>query len=125
MRTRKLLYPTEKVWLDKYKYDEAERLFYEREATLAASAARTCQAVVAVNGFCHEEPVEEELKEVLRKGRNGKEPRKRRLALLRCLEKYNPVCHLATLRAVLRSEGKWLNFNRFGLILKDCGHLCE
>ncbi|XP_062987270.1 elongation factor 1-delta isoform X2 [Elgaria multicarinata webbii] len=78
MRTRKLLYPTEKVWTDKYKYDEAERLHYEREATLAASAGRTCQELVAVNGFCHEEPAEEELKEDLWRAKNEKEPKRRR-----------------------------------------------
>uniref|UniRef100_A0A663LS24 Uncharacterized protein n=1 Tax=Athene cunicularia TaxID=194338 RepID=A0A663LS24_ATHCN len=38
MRTRKPPCPVEKVWVDKHKYDEAERLHYEREAMLAAAA---------------------------------------------------------------------------------------
>ncbi|XP_053101631.1 elongation factor 1-delta isoform X3 [Hemicordylus capensis] len=78
MRTRKLLYPAEKVWVDKHKYDEAERLHYEREATLAASAAGACQEMVAVNGFYHDEPIEEELKEDLQKAGNGKKQKKRK-----------------------------------------------
>ncbi|XP_034981253.2 elongation factor 1-delta isoform X4 [Zootoca vivipara] len=79
MRTRKLLYPAEKVWVDKYKYDEAERLHYEREATLAASAAGACQEVVAVNGFCHEEdPVEEEVKGNLWRAGSRKKQKKRK-----------------------------------------------
>lgn len=78
MRTRKLLYPAEKVWVDKHKYDEAERLHYEREATLAASAAGTCQEVVAVNGFYHDEPVEEELKGDLQITGHEKKHKKRK-----------------------------------------------
>ncbi|XP_061463085.1 elongation factor 1-delta isoform X3 [Rhineura floridana] len=74
MRTRKLLSPAEKVWVDKPKYDEAERLHYEREATLAASAAESCQEVVAVNGFCPEE----ELKGDLWKAGYGKKQKKRK-----------------------------------------------
>ncbi|KAL7985693.1 hypothetical protein Chor_010632 [Crotalus horridus] len=78
MRTRKLLYPIEKVWVDKHKYDEAERLHYEREAALAASAARPCQELVAVNGFCHEERAEEELQAELRRAGSGKKQKKRK-----------------------------------------------
>ncbi|KAH0617374.1 hypothetical protein JD844_015459, partial [Phrynosoma platyrhinos] len=78
MRTRKLLYATEKFWMDKHLYDEAERLHYEREATLAASAAENCQEVVAVNGFCHEEPAEEELKEDLPRAGNRRKQKKRK-----------------------------------------------
>ncbi|XP_042318332.1 elongation factor 1-delta isoform X1 [Sceloporus undulatus] len=78
MRTRKLLYATEKFWVDKHLYDEAERLHYEREATLAASAAGTCQEMVAVNGFCHEEPAEEELKEDLPRAGNRRKQKKRK-----------------------------------------------
>ncbi|KAK9402864.1 elongation factor 1-delta [Crotalus adamanteus] len=78
MRTRKLLYPTEKVWVDKHKYDEAERLHYEREAALAASASRPGQELVAVNGFCHEERAEEELQAELRRAGSGKKQKKRK-----------------------------------------------
>ncbi|CAI5778879.1 elongation factor 1-delta isoform X1 [Podarcis lilfordi] len=87
MRTRKLLYPAEKVWVDKHKYDEAERLHYEREATLAASAAGACQEVVAVNGFCHEEdPVEEEVKGNLWRAGSRKKQKKRK-----CSPKRKPL----------------------------------
>uniref|UniRef100_A0A670ZVZ1 Elongation factor 1-delta n=2 Tax=Pseudonaja textilis TaxID=8673 RepID=A0A670ZVZ1_PSETE len=74
MRTRKLLYPTEKVWVDKPKYDEAERLHYEREAALAASAAGPGQELVAVNGFCTEEALKAELWRV----GSGKKQKKRK-----------------------------------------------
>ncbi|XP_033011841.1 elongation factor 1-delta isoform X4 [Lacerta agilis] len=87
MRTRKLLYPAEKVWVDKHKYDEAERLHYEREATLAASTAGACQEVVAVNGFCHEEdPVEEEVKGNLWRAGSRKKQKKRK-----CSPKRKPL----------------------------------
>ncbi|XP_032637769.1 elongation factor 1-delta isoform X2 [Chelonoidis abingdonii] len=77
MRTRKLLYPLEKVWLDKHQYDEAERLHYEREATLAASATEKCQEVEAMNSVCHDDPVKGELKDMKRM-RNGKKQKKRK-----------------------------------------------
>ncbi|XP_016853008.2 elongation factor 1-delta isoform X4 [Anolis carolinensis] len=80
MRTRKLLYATEKFWVDKHLYDEAERLHYEREATLAAAAAGTHQEVVAVNGFCHEETGEEELKEELPRAGNKRKQKKRKFS---------------------------------------------
>lgn len=78
MRTRKLLCPTEKVWVDKPKYDKAERLHYEREAALAASAAGSCQELVSVNGFCHEEHAEEALKAELWRVGSGKKQKKRK-----------------------------------------------
>ncbi|XP_048338908.1 elongation factor 1-delta isoform X2 [Sphaerodactylus townsendi] len=78
MRTRKLLYPAEKVWVDKHRYDEAERLHYEREATLAASAAGPCQELVAVNGFCHDDPAEEEPKGDLCRAGSDRKPKKRK-----------------------------------------------
>lgn len=78
MRTRKLLYAAEKVWLDKHKYDEAERLHYEREATLAASTSSTCREVVTVNGFYHDEPAEEELKRDLQRTGSEKKQKKRK-----------------------------------------------
>ncbi|XP_077207442.1 elongation factor 1-delta isoform X2 [Paroedura picta] len=78
MRTRKLLGPAEKVWVDKHRYDEAERLHYEREATLAASASRPCQELVAMNGFCHDEPGEEEPKGELCRAGSSKKRKKRK-----------------------------------------------
>ncbi|XP_035175732.1 elongation factor 1-delta isoform X2 [Oxyura jamaicensis] len=81
MRTRKPPCPVEKVWVDKHKYDEAERLHYEREAMLAAAAAppEECPEVEAVNGVCNDDSVEGgELKGDLKRGRNGKKQRKRK-----------------------------------------------
>lgn len=54
MRTRKTPCPVEKVWVDKPKYDEAERLHYEREAMLAA-APEECPELEAVNGVLNDE----------------------------------------------------------------------
>ncbi|NXA19809.1 EF1D factor, partial [Ibidorhyncha struthersii] len=78
MRTRKPSCPVEKVWVDKHKYDEAERLHYEREAMLAAVAPEECQEVEAVNGVCHDDSVESEFKGDLKRARNGKKQRKRK-----------------------------------------------
>ncbi|NXF41648.1 EF1D factor, partial [Nyctibius bracteatus] len=78
MRTRKPPCPVEKVWVDKHKYDEAERLHYEREAMLAAAAPEECQEVEAVNGVCHDDSVEGEFKGDLKRARNGKKQRKRK-----------------------------------------------
>ncbi|NWS74971.1 EF1D factor, partial [Crotophaga sulcirostris] len=78
MRTRKPPCPVEKVWVDKHKYDEAERLHYEREATLAAVAPEECQEVEAVNGVCNDDSVESEFKGDLKKAKNGKKQRKRK-----------------------------------------------
>ncbi|XP_019337388.2 elongation factor 1-delta isoform X2 [Alligator mississippiensis] len=82
MRMRNLPYPAEKVWVDKHKYDEAERLHYEREATLAASAPERCPEVEveveAVNGVCHEDSSESDLKGDLKRARNGKKQKKRK-----------------------------------------------
>ncbi|XP_028940787.1 uncharacterized protein LOC104518951, partial [Antrostomus carolinensis] len=81
MRTRKPSCPVEKVWVDKHKYDEAERLHYEREAMLAAAAAapEECQEVEAVNGICNDDSsVESEFKGDSKKGKNGKKQRKRK-----------------------------------------------
>ncbi|NXS93879.1 EF1D factor, partial [Jacana jacana] len=79
MRTRKTPCPVEKVWVDKHKYDEAERLHYEREATtLAAAAPEGCQEVEAVNGVCNDDSLESEFKGDLKKARNGKKQRKRK-----------------------------------------------
>ncbi|NWH66692.1 EF1D factor, partial [Geococcyx californianus] len=78
MRTRKPPCPVEKVWVDKHKYDEAERLHYEREATLAAAAPEECQEVEAVNGVCNDDSIESELKGDLKKAKNGKKQRKRK-----------------------------------------------
>ncbi|NWX50694.1 EF1D factor, partial [Steatornis caripensis] len=78
MRTRKPPCPVEKVWVDKHKYDEAERLHYEREAMLAAAAPEECQEVETVNGVCNDESVESEFKGDLKRARNGKKQRKRK-----------------------------------------------
>ncbi|NXN70438.1 EF1D factor, partial [Himantopus himantopus] len=78
MRTRKPPCPVEKVWVDKHKYDEAERLHYEREAMLAAVAPEECQEVEAVNGVCNDDSVESEFKGDLKRARNGKKQRKRK-----------------------------------------------
>lgn len=86
MRTRKPPCPVEKVWVDKHKYDEAERLHYEREAMLAAASAAPeecpeAEAVnaEAVNGVCNDDPAAEgELKGDPKRGRNGKKQRKRK-----------------------------------------------
>ncbi|KAM9573947.1 elongation factor 1-delta isoform 1-T1 [Guaruba guarouba] len=78
MRTRKPPCPAEKVWVDKHQYDEAERLHYEREATLAAAAPEEFQEVEAVNGVCNEDSLDGEFKGDLKKTRNGKKQRKRK-----------------------------------------------
>ncbi|NXI49752.1 EF1D factor, partial [Chloroceryle aenea] len=78
MRTRKPPCPVEKVWVDKHKCDEAERLHYEREATLAAVAPEECQEVEAVNGVCYDDSGESEFKGDLKRARNGKKQRKRK-----------------------------------------------
>ncbi|NWS48282.1 EF1D factor, partial [Probosciger aterrimus] len=78
MRTRKPPCPVEKVWVDKHKYDEAERLHYEREAMLAAAAPEEFQEVEAVNGVCNEDSGDGEFKGDLKKTRNGKKQRKRK-----------------------------------------------
>ncbi|NXL67675.1 EF1D factor, partial [Chordeiles acutipennis] len=78
MRTRKSPCPVEKVWVDKHKYDEAERLHYEREATLAAAAPEECQELEAVNGIYNDDSVENEFKGDLKKAKNGKKQRKRK-----------------------------------------------
>ncbi|NWZ22821.1 EF1D factor, partial [Asarcornis scutulata] len=78
MRTRKTPCPVEKVWVDKPKYDEAERLHYEREAMLAA-APEECPELEAVNGVLNDESlVEGEPKGDPKRGRNGKKQRKRK-----------------------------------------------
>ncbi|XP_068253261.1 elongation factor 1-delta isoform X2 [Nyctibius grandis] len=78
MRRRKSPCPVEKVWVDKHKYDEAERLHYEREAMLAAAAPEECQEVEAVNGVCNDDSVEGEFKGDLKRAKNGKKQRKRK-----------------------------------------------
>ncbi|XP_010226183.1 PREDICTED: uncharacterized protein LOC104580385, partial [Tinamus guttatus] len=75
MRTRKPPCPVEKVWVDKHKYDEAERLHYEREALLAAAAPEETQEVEAVNGVCNDDSAESECP---KRGRNGKKQKKRK-----------------------------------------------
>ncbi|NWV79226.1 EF1D factor, partial [Dasyornis broadbenti] len=68
MRTRKTPCSVDKVWLEKHRHDEAERLQPEREAPEPE----------AVNGICHEDSIEGEFKGDLKKPRNGKKQRKRK-----------------------------------------------
>ncbi|XP_057882086.1 elongation factor 1-delta isoform X3 [Melospiza georgiana] len=63
MRTRKNPCSADKVWLEKQRSDGAEREAPEPEA---------------VNGICHEDSIEGELKGDLKKPRNGKKQRKRK-----------------------------------------------
>ncbi|NWU90191.1 EF1D factor, partial [Upupa epops] len=83
MRTRKAPCPIEKVWIDKHKYDEAERLHYEREAALAAAAVLAPEEgqeveEEAVNGVCNDDSGESEVKGDLKRVKNGKKQRKRK-----------------------------------------------
>ncbi|NXE99347.1 EF1D factor, partial [Menura novaehollandiae] len=71
MRTRKTPCPVDKVWLEKHKSDETERLHPEREAPPAPEPE-------AVNGICHDDSIEGEFKGDLKKSRNGKKQRKRK-----------------------------------------------
>ncbi|XP_074000831.1 elongation factor 1-delta [Numenius arquata] len=103
MRTRKTPCPVEKVWVDKHKYDEAERLHYEREATLAAVAPEECQEVEAVNGVCNDDSVESEFKGDLKKARNGKKQRKRK----RSPKPKNAASKLDSVLAGLLADHVW------------------
>ncbi|NWV19959.1 EF1D factor, partial [Origma solitaria] len=69
MRTRKNPCSVDKVWLEKHRHDQAERLQPEREAPPEPEA---------VNGICHEDSIEGEFKGDLKKPRNGKKQRKRK-----------------------------------------------
>ncbi|NXA11286.1 EF1D factor, partial [Sapayoa aenigma] len=66
MRTRKNPCPGDKVWLEKHKSDESERLQPDREAPDPG----------AVNGICHNDSVDGEFG--LKKSRNGRKQRKRK-----------------------------------------------
>ncbi|XP_061230221.1 elongation factor 1-delta isoform X3 [Neopsephotus bourkii] len=103
MRTRKPPCPVEKVWVDKHKYDEAERLHYEREAMLAAAAPEEFQEVEAVNGVCNEDSVDGEFKGDLKKTRNGKKQRKRK----RSPKPKNAVSKLDSVLAGLLADHVW------------------
>ncbi|NWY71311.1 EF1D factor, partial [Erithacus rubecula] len=63
MRTRKNLCSVDKVWLEKQRNDESERETPEPEA---------------INGICHEDSIEGELKGDPKKPKNGKKQRKRK-----------------------------------------------
>ncbi|XP_032860781.2 uncharacterized protein LOC104359502 isoform X2 [Tyto alba] len=105
MRTRKPPCPVEKVWVDKHKYDEAERLHYEREAMLAAAAPEECQEVEAVNGVCNDDSVESEFKGDLKRARNGKKQRKRK----RSPKPKNAAAKLDSILAGLVSDHVWFD----------------
>ncbi|NXQ42038.1 EF1D factor, partial [Catharus fuscescens] len=68
MRTRKNPCSVDKVWLEKHRNDEAERETPEQEAPEPE----------AINGICHEDSIEGELKGDPKKPRNGKKQRKRK-----------------------------------------------
>uniref|UniRef100_A0A8C6N6I2 Elongation factor 1-delta n=2 Tax=Melopsittacus undulatus TaxID=13146 RepID=A0A8C6N6I2_MELUD len=103
MRTRKPPCPIEKVWVDKHKYDEAERLHYEREAMLAAAAPEEFQEVEAVNGVCNEDSVDGEFKGDLKKTRNGKKQRRRK----RSPKPKNVASELDSVLAGLLADHVW------------------
>ncbi|KAM4685849.1 elongation factor 1-delta isoform 2-T2 [Amazona ochrocephala] len=103
MRTRKPPCPVEKVWVDKHKYDEAERLHYEREAMLAAAAPEEFQEVEAVNGVCNEDSLDGEFKGDLKKTRNGKKQRKRK----RSPKPKNAASKLDSVLAGLLADHVW------------------
>ncbi|NXG60976.1 EF1D factor, partial [Hemiprocne comata] len=105
MRTRKPPCPVEKVWVDKHQDDEAERLRYEREATLAAAAPEECQEVEAVNGVCNDDSVEGEFKGDLKRTRNGKKQRKRK----RSPKPRNVASKLDSVLAGLSADSVWLD----------------
>ncbi|NXK91553.1 EF1D factor, partial [Formicarius rufipectus] len=73
MRTRKNPCPVDKVWLEKHKSQEAERLHLDQEAVVAAAPEPE-----AVNGICHDDSVDGEFKGDSKKPRNGKKQRKRK-----------------------------------------------
>uniref|UniRef100_A0A8C3TZ97 Elongation factor 1-delta n=1 Tax=Catharus ustulatus TaxID=91951 RepID=A0A8C3TZ97_CATUS len=68
MRTRKNPCSVDKVWLEKHRNDEAERETPEQEAPEPE----------AINGICHEDSIEGDLKGDPKKSRNGKKQRKRK-----------------------------------------------
>ncbi|XP_036609905.1 elongation factor 1-delta isoform X4 [Trichosurus vulpecula] len=77
MRTRKPSCPLETVWEDKHKYDEAERLFYEREATQAAAAQAKQQPEEVVNGLSQDDSGDSSGRDT-KKASNGKKQKKRK-----------------------------------------------
>ncbi|XP_052560904.1 elongation factor 1-delta isoform X3 [Tympanuchus pallidicinctus] len=105
MRTRKPLCPIEKVWVDKHKYDEAERLHYEREAMLATVVPEECVELEAVNGVCNDDSIEGELKGDLKKGKNGKKQRKRK----RSPKPKNMVSQVDSVLSGLLADSVWFD----------------
>ncbi|XP_043923262.1 elongation factor 1-delta isoform X2 [Protopterus annectens] len=76
MRTRQHPYLLETIWMDKYKYDEAEKLFYEEQAMLTALEAACTDVVHAVSGNGHRYVNDDALKATRNKARNGNKRRK-------------------------------------------------
>ncbi|XP_025003963.3 elongation factor 1-delta isoform X3 [Gallus gallus] len=105
MRTRKPPCPIEKVWVDKHKYDEAERLHYEREAMLATVAPEECLELEAVNGVCNDDSAEGEFKGDLKKGKNGKKQRKRK----RSPKPKNMVSKVDSVLSGLLADSVWFD----------------
>ncbi|NXJ10261.1 EF1D factor, partial [Odontophorus gujanensis] len=105
MRTRKPSCPIEKVWVDKHKYDEAERVHYEREAMLATVAPEECPELEAVNGVCNDDSAEGEFKGDLKRGKNGKKQRKRK----RSPKPKNMVSKLDSVLSGLIADSVWFD----------------
>ncbi|XP_021243170.1 elongation factor 1-delta isoform X1 [Numida meleagris] len=105
MRTRKPPCPIEKVWVDKHKYDEAERLHYEREAMLATVAPEECLELEAVNGVCNDDSAEGEFKGDLKRGKNGKKQRKRK----RSPKPKNMVSKMDSVLSGLLADSVWFD----------------
>ncbi|XP_015711918.1 elongation factor 1-delta isoform X4 [Coturnix japonica] len=105
MRTRKPPCPIEKVWVDKHKYDEAERMHYEGEATCATVAPEECMELEAVNGVCNDDSVEGEFKGDLKRGKNGKKQRKRK----RSPKPKNMVSKVDSVLSGLLADSVWFD----------------
>ncbi|NXL91922.1 EF1D factor, partial [Alectura lathami] len=103
MRTRKPPCPVEKVWVDKHRYDEAERLHYEREAALAAAVPEERLELEAVNGVCQDDCAESDLRGDPKKGKNGKKQRKRK----RSPKPKNVVSMVDSVLSGLLADGVW------------------
>ncbi|XP_010190848.1 PREDICTED: uncharacterized protein LOC104547007, partial [Mesitornis unicolor] len=102
MRTRKSSCPVEKVWVEKHKYDEGEKMHHEKEA---AATPEERQEVEAVNGVCNDDSAESEFKGDLKKARNGKKQRKRK----RSPKPKNAASKLDSVLAGLLADHVWFD----------------
>ncbi|NXO24872.1 EF1D factor, partial [Cisticola juncidis] len=96
MRTRKNPCSVDKAWLEKPRNDEAERETPEREALPEPEA---------INGICHEDSIEGELKGDPKKTRNGKKQRKRK----RSPKPRAPDSKLEAILAGMSAERVWFD----------------